>query len=143
VEDAPVLSDLALRSKAHWGYTAAFIEACRDDLTMSGDAIKRGHVFVLEDDEGTIGFYALWGTGDQALLTDLFVKPERIGCGYGRRLWGHAVETACRLGYAAMTVHSDPHAEGFYRAMGAVRTGVVPSTVCPDRFLPLMHVPLR
>ena len=28
-EEAPRLSDLALRSKGHWGYDAAFLDACR------------------------------------------------------------------------------------------------------------------
>ncbi len=143
VEEAADLSDLALRSKAHWGYDAAFIEACRDDLTISGDDISRGLVFVLEDGEHVIGFYALWGVETEAMLTDLFVEPDHIGRGHGRRLWDHAVETAQRLGYAIVTVHSDPHAEDFYRVMGAVRVGVVPSTVFPDRLLPLMHFTLH
>lgn len=57
-EDAAALSDLALRSKAHWSYDAAFLEACRDDLTISGDDIGRGLVFVLEEGGHVIGFYA-------------------------------------------------------------------------------------
>jgi len=85
----------------------------------------------------------LWDAGDEALLTDLFVEPERIGRGYGRRLWVHAVGSARRLGCAMLTVHSDPHAEDFYLAMGAERHGTVPSTVFPDRLLPLMRVALR
>lgn len=143
VEEVAALSALALRSKAHWGYDAAFIDACRDDLMMSGDDIERGLVFVLEDDEHMIGFYALCDAGDEAMLTHLFVEPDRIGRGYGRLLWGHGVESARRLGYAVVTLHSDPQAEDFYRAMGAVRVGVVPSTVFPDRLLPLMRFDLR
>src|SRR5689334_1223256 len=97
VEEAAALTDVALRSKAHWGYDAAFMDACRADLTISGDDIRQGLVFVLEEAERLIGFYALWGTGDDLLLTDLFVVPERIGRGHGCQLWEHAVETARRL----------------------------------------------
>ena len=143
VEEAAALSKLALRSKAHWGYDAVFIDACRDDLTLSGDDIRRGLVFVLEDDGHMVGFYALWGADDEALLTDLFVEPGRIGHGYGRRLWDHGIETARRLGYPVVTLHSDPYAEGFYLAMGAERIGLVPSTVFPDRLLPIMRFDLR
>lgn len=110
---------------------------------MAADDIRRGLVFVLEADDRVIGFYALWGAGDEVLLTDLFVDPERIGHGCGRLLWEHAVATARHFGFAAMTLHSDPHAEDFYRAMGATRIGVVTSSVFPDRLLPLMHVALR
>jgi len=142
-EEAAALSALALRSKAQWGYDAVFLAMCRDDLTMSGDDIERGLVFVLEDDDHVVGFYSLWGVGDEALLTALFVEPQDIGRGYGRRLWDHGVRTARHVGYAVLTLHSDPHAEGFYRAMGAQRVGVVPSTVFSDRLLPLMNFDLR
>lgn len=107
-EEAAALSDLALRSKAHWGYDAAFLEACREDLTITANDIADVPVFVLEEDGRVIGFYALCETGNEALLTDLFVDSEHIGCGHGHRLWTHAVETALRLGFAALTLHSDP-----------------------------------
>ena len=141
-EEAATLSDLALRSKAHWGYDAAFLEACREDLTITADDIAHAPVFVLEEDGRVIGFYALRWAGDEALLTDLFVDPEHIGRGHGHRLWEHAVKIARRSGFATLTLHSDPYAEGFYRAMGAVRVGVVPSTVFPERLLPLMRFSL-
>ena len=142
VEEAAALSELAVRSKAHWGYDAAFIDACREDLTITGDDIGRGSVFVLDADECPIGFYTLHGSGDEAILGDLFVEPDLIGRGHGRLLWAHARETARRMGYTAMIVHSDPHAGGFYLAMGAARLGGVPSTVSPGRVLPLMRVAL-
>lgn len=143
LEETATLSDLALRSKAHWRYDAAFLEACREDLAITADDIAHAPVFVLEEAGRLIGFYALREAGDEALLTDLFVDPDHIGRGHGHRLWEHAAGTARRSGFAALTLHSDPHAEGFYRAMGAVRVGVVPSTVFPDRLLPLMRFPLH
>ena len=39
VGEAGFLSELALRSKAHWGYDAAFIEACRDELSVDADRL--------------------------------------------------------------------------------------------------------
>lgn len=41
VTEAEILSDLALRSKAHWGYDAEFIEACRDELTVDASEVAR------------------------------------------------------------------------------------------------------
>ena len=32
--EAGEISAMALRSKGHWGYDAAFLEACRADLTI-------------------------------------------------------------------------------------------------------------
>ncbi len=143
VEEAATLSDLAFRSKAYWGYDAAFMDACRDDLAVSADEIARAPVYVLEEGGQILGFYKLDGDGEEATLTDLFLDPAAIGRGHGRRLWRHAVRTAMRLQFATLVLQSEPHAEGFYRAMGAARVGESPSTVFPDRMLPLMRLSLR
>ena len=47
-EEAGVLSALALRSKAHWGYDADFLAACRDDLTLIPEEIATSMVYVLD-----------------------------------------------------------------------------------------------
>ena len=136
--EGPVLSDLAFRSKAYWGYDAAFMEACRSDLTVSATDISNGHVYVLEQRGRPIGYYRLDGAGEVVTLVDLFVDPGAIGAGHGRRLWNHAVRTAARLGFRALVLQSDPHAEAFYLAMGAQRVGDSPSAVFDGRTLPLM-----
>jgi hypothetical protein len=41
-----------------------------------------------------------------------------------------------------LIVQSDPHAEGFYRAMGAMRIGTQASTVIPGLALPLLGLSL-
>lgn len=80
-DEAEQLSDLALRSKAHWGYDRARLEGWRAELTL---------------------------------------PPDRIA---GRLLYQHTLEQARRLGFHRLTNEADPNAEGFYRAMGAVRRG--------------------
>lgn len=139
--EAGLLSDLALRSKAHWGYDADFLEACRGELTVSPDYIASAPVFVLEEGGRVVGFYGLREQGDALELLYLFVEPAAVGGGRGRRLWRHAVETAARLGFQKITIESDPYAEPFYLAMGARRVGVVPSSARTGRVLPLLHFP--
>jgi N-acetylglutamate synthase-like GNAT family acetyltransferase len=137
--DFPALSELAFRSKSHWGYDAAFMAACRDDLTITAvDAVDE-LVYVLERGGALIGFYALRPLGDTAELTNLFVEPKAIGHGYGEQLWAHAVTTAYSHQIKRILIESDPHAEAFYRAMGAVRIGDVASSVIPGRTIPLLH----
>jgi len=75
-------------------------------------------------------------------MTDLWVEPDAIGRGHGRALWEHAVATVRERGFRELRVQSDPHAEGFYRAMGAERIGSQPSTVIPGRALPLPRLML-
>lgn len=141
--EAGLLSDLALRSKAHWGYDADFLEACRAELTVSADYITSAPVFVLEEDGRVVGFYGLREQGTELELLYLFVEPAAIGGGHGRRLWEHATGTAARLGFQTLTIESDPYAEAFYLAMGARRVGEVSSTLRAGRTLPLLEFHLE
>ena len=141
-EDAPALSALALRAKAHWGYDAAFIAACRDDLTVTPADIAAHTIRAALLDGEPCGFYQLRVAGETAELTDLWIEPRAIRQGQGRALWAHAVAAARARGCRELLVQSDPHAEGFYRAMGATRIGTRRSTVIPGRELPLLRLAL-
>jgi GNAT superfamily N-acetyltransferase len=65
-----------------------------------------------------------------------FVVPEAVRSGLGRRLWAHLERTARALGATRLEVDSDPHAEGFYLAMGMRRTGQAASGSIAGRMLP-------
>ncbi|MER6365078.1 GNAT family N-acetyltransferase [Kitasatospora sp. NPDC001527] len=134
--EAAALSALALRSKAHWGYDAEFIEACRAELTLTPDRIASGRTAVAEEDGRVLGFVTLTGAPPEGELGLLFVEPDMIGRGVGRRLMAHL--RAGALGFERITFAADPNAEPFYRAMGAVRLGTVPSGSIPGRRLPLL-----
>jgi GNAT superfamily N-acetyltransferase len=141
--EAGRLTELALRSKAHWGYDAEFLEEARADLTVTPESLGAQTVFVAEDGEAVVGFYRLCGEGDEVELDLLFVEPRVIGKGCGRRLWRHAVETARGRGHRRLIVASDPFAEPFYRAMGAAHFGVRESPVRAGRMLPLLAYELK
>jgi ribosomal protein S18 acetylase RimI-like enzyme len=148
--EALELSDLALRSKAHWGYAEVFLEACRAELTIGRDDIEREVVAVLDDDGAMRGFYLLRAQADgdddspsSGELDFFYLDPALIGAGHGRRLWHHMVVSAHQRGYKHIDIHSDPHAEGFYRAMGAQRVGEVESGSIEGRLLPLLRFDLE
>ena len=136
--DASVLSSLALRSKAYWNYDAAFMRSVAPLLDFSEVAIELAEIYLLEDDEATLGFYRLSMYGFDPFLDDLWVDPPHIGRGVGKRLWMHALEGARRLNWGHFMIESDPNAEGFYRHMGARRVGERQSPT--GRMLPLLRV---
>jgi GNAT superfamily N-acetyltransferase len=136
--EAAELTALALRSKAHWGYDAAFMAACVVPLTIAAERIAAEPFFVLEEDGRIWGYYGLRVSGEEAELTNLFVEPEAIGRGCGKRLWAHAIEVARAAGCRRLRIESDPFAEPFYRAMGAERIGEAPSEAVPGRMIPLL-----
>ena len=141
--EAEDLSALAMRSKAHWGYSAEFMQACRQELTYSADYIRDNPVFVAEDKANVVGFYAFERvSAGVAELTAMFVEPEQIGRGYGRALITHAKNTARRQGFEAIVIQGDPNATAFYQAAGGVRCGERESGSIPGRVLPLFRVTL-
>src|SRR5690242_756355 len=93
VVEADAITALMRRSKAYWGYDAAFMEAALPYLAVPADAIEQRLVWVLEDDSVLAGFVFLKPMAEpgEVLLSDLFVDPPYIGKGCGRLLWDHAV----------------------------------------------------
>ena len=55
--EAAALSELALRSKAHWGYDADFLRDCREELTVQPRQIAKSMIRLAEDRAGIGGFY--------------------------------------------------------------------------------------
>jgi N-acetylglutamate synthase-like GNAT family acetyltransferase len=138
LDEAAQLSELALRSKASWGYDAGFMAACVASLTLTAEQMQRQSVFVIEAANRIAGFGSLRIDGDDAELTNLFIEPWAKRQGYGKQLWDHAVALAQASGVKHIRIESDPFAEGFYLTMGAQRIGDVPSDAIPGRRIPLL-----
>ena len=139
--EAATLTELAMRSKGHWGYDAAFMEVLRPILTIEEDALVASPVRVLDDRGTASGWYRLTGEPPAGELEDLWLDPAAIGHGRGRRLFEHALSTARELGFDELRIEADPNAEGFYAAMGASRIGERRSP--SGRTLPMMRVDTR
>ena len=141
-EEAEALSDLALRSKAYWGYAPDFMARAKAALAISAAEITSGRTFLAERAGATLGFYCLEGNAPEFGLGLFFVAPEHIGTGVGAKLFGHVrTEVRQRQG-TALVIESDPNAEVFYVRMGGERIGDVPSETEPDRRLPLLRLEL-
>lgn len=137
-EELAALSDLALRSKSHWGYDRDFLEAVRGALTFTPADFAAGPIRVLELDGELRGVYRIVGSPPEGELSDLWLDPSAIGRGLGRSLFRHALETAAERGFETLLIGSDPNAMGFYLAMGAAHVGHRRSDA--GRWLPLLRV---
>lgn len=139
--EAELLSDLALRSKAHWDYSDEFLAACRDELTYTPEQLAAGGFQVLEDDSEVRGFYAMSKISPDAMELDaMFVEPGHIGRGYGRALMDHALSQFKASRLARLVIQADPNAVPFYERAGATRIGERPSDSIEGRSLPLFEI---
>lgn len=144
-DEADLLGELAMRSKAYWGYSRAFMEACRAELSYPASRIEcdANSVAVAELAGEVAGFYLLRRESEDVFeLEALFVEPDCIGSGIGRALIEHAKSEGARRGGRRLVIQGDPHAERFYRAAGGVPIGQRPSASIPGRQLPLFSIEL-
>jgi GNAT superfamily N-acetyltransferase len=141
-DEASALSELAMRSKAFWGYDADFLERCRPELTLRPEDLAPLRAHVAVEGDALLGFFTLRGEPPEGELDALYVEPRAIGRGTGRALLSRAVLVARALGFRALAIHSDPHADAFYLRHGAARVGEVPSGSIAGRVLPLLRLAL-
>ena len=142
-DECTLLTDIALRSKASWGYDEQFMANCVTELTISESDIQTHRYFVLESAGSVAGFYALREHGEgEGELADLFVEPAHMRAGHGRRLVEHAKSTARERGWHSLLVEADPNAREFYYSCGGAQIGTVASGSIPGRRLPLIKIPL-
>ncbi len=140
-EDVDALTGIAHSAKRYWGYPDHWIEHWKDQLTITTDFVSANQVFLAEDEGHALGFYALVIRGDKAELDHLWVDPKHIGAGVGKNLFLHAMQNASRQNVTTVEICSDPNAEGFYRKMGAFRTGETISEIDGEsRALPQLAV---
>jgi len=142
-DEAALLTQLCLRSKAVWGYDADFMLACGEELTLTPAAIAQSHVQVAEIDGRPAGVVQISVAGDVAQLDKLFVEPALLNTGLGRCLLAWAEKTARKEGAVRLVIEADPGAAGFYRRMGAIDDGMVPSGSVAGRFLPKLILALE
>ena len=138
------LSALCVRSKAHWGYDAAFMRLSAAALNVNEDDIAAGRVLVAVDDAArVVGMACVLTDGETSDLDALFIDPPAIGSGAGRSLFEAAVAMARRQGAKRMTILADPNAAPFYERMGARYLRQAPSDSIPGRTLPFYEYDLQ
>lgn len=136
VEELPSLSELCMRSKAVWGYDAAFLAACRRELSFDPRDLAASEIAVAARGDSILGVAQVRAAGDQADLLKLFVEPKALRSGVGRALFAWATDVARKMGAARMNIEADPDAAPFYRRLGARDAGLVPSGSIAGRMLP-------
>ena len=91
-------------------------------LILSADVLARGRTRVATVADGTVVGFATTRPTDPGVLEldDLFVDPDAMRTGVARQLMLRIATEADREGVARIDVTANPHARGFYDAVGFV-----------------------
>jgi GNAT superfamily N-acetyltransferase len=142
VAELSALSELCLRSKAVWGYDAAFMAACRAELTFHPDELSSSRIAVAERAGTILGVAQVKQIGQEADLAKLFVEPASLRDGIGRVLFDWAIDVARDMGATRLVIEADPDAAPFYRRLGAHDAGLTPSGSIAGRMIPKLVLDL-
>lgn len=143
-EEADEMTRIALAAKAHWGYPERWLEIWAPQLTFSPEYFGENESWVAEVDGAPAGFYTIQDRSGNAWIENLWVRPEFIGKGIGKRLFLHAVARSRLKGFLILQLEADPNARGFYEKMGMYKIGERKSEVeGQPRILPVMEIELR
>ena len=139
--DAEELTQLAMRSKAVWGYDETFMASCKDELSLSSSQINSelSICFTALVNSKLVGFYLVTqqtSLSEEAELEALFVEPEFLGHGIGKKLFDHIICQCQQKGINKLHIQADPNAEAFYLKVGAELIGKTASMSIKDRYLP-------
>lgn len=141
-EEAEALGAVAWAAKASWGYSAAQLESWREALAPSVESVRSPPTYLAELHNKLAGFYQLNVSSQPVELEHLWVHPKFMRQGVGRALLAHAVEYLAGSGAASLHIDSDPNAEPFYVACGAVRIRVLAAPIDgqPNRVRPQLRL---
>lgn len=131
-----------MRSKASWGYSDAFMDACRAELTLTPEKMAAWRIWVAEAAGEIAGMVAVHFEDGKAELEDFFVEPAFQQRGVGAALLD-VLFAACReAGATVVGLDADPNAEVIYARLGFRTVGRSPSGSIPGRLLPRMELRL-
>jgi hypothetical protein len=141
--EAGVLTDLVMRSKAHWGYPKEWIESWKDQLTITPEFIQDSVAFVAELNGEIKGCWCRAKIQtDEVTPGFLFIAPDAIGTGCAAQLWQAIKAGLLEVGVTSFVLEADPNAVPFYEKLGAIKIGEHDSESIPGRKIPVMRIEL-
>jgi len=134
------LEELQRRSSMHEPMYRAQLAAHPDAIELPAEQLTAGLVRVAERRGVIVGFSVLLErSGEACELDGLFVEPEWMRGGVGRRLVEDAKRIAHRRGATRIDVVANPQAVAFYEAVGFTKIGEAQTRFGPA---PRMSVPV-
>ncbi len=141
-QDAARLTAITIAAKSHWGYPEKWMQTWTPMMTITPAYIASHETWIARATKSVAAYYS-FRQDDDLWLDNLWVLPEYMGQGIGRRLLEHALQRAVARGAGFLKIEADPNAVSFYEKMGAYNVGEHPGEVDGQpRILPVMQMDL-
>jgi GNAT superfamily N-acetyltransferase len=96
-----------------------------EHLVLEPEGLAEGRTYVAEEEGSLVGFATWIEAGGVVELEDLFVDPGWRRRGIAAALVSHITQVLRARGVERLQVTANPHAMGFYHAVGFIDCGVV------------------
>lgn len=121
-KDADILTQISHLAKSYWGYPPDWITHWKDSLTVTKAYINHPdhYLFHIQNAQNKIvGFCALCLETTYAEIEHMWILPEYMGKGLGRKLLMYTLENSLPEHFnKPIRVVSDPNALSFYEKIG-------------------------
>jgi GNAT superfamily N-acetyltransferase len=112
------LRQIAFAAKSYWGYDLDRVREWAAIGDFSPDCLSQKDIYVADVAGRAVGWAAATAKGEVCWLDDVWIEPEWMRKGIGRRLFEHAARRGRQLGAKSMEWEAERHALGFYEKMG-------------------------
>jgi GNAT superfamily N-acetyltransferase len=130
-ESLAAINELIARSKAHWNWPDGYLDRALPLHRIGLSYLQGNYCFeALDGSDSLMAFVSVVAGDARVVLDNLWVTPELIGNGIGRRACEYLFQVAREERWTELWVLPDPPAAGFYAKVGFSDTGErVPSRV--------------
>lgn len=139
--DIESLTELAVRSKRHWGYSKEAMELWNINLTMTEEFLNTHTVIkaTLEDD--IVGFFALEEIQATTRIAQYWVDTPFMRKGYGSAMFKYLKDFLKSNHVEKATIVLDPNGLAFFENKGAKVLNKIEHKV-KNKFLLIVEIPI-
>ncbi len=142
VKDIDELSEVAIRSKRHWGYSKEAMELWNQNLTITEDFLKSHTVIKATLEDEIVGFFALEEIHPTTRIAQYWIDTPYMRKGYGTVMYNYLKDYLKMRNVEKVTLVLDPNGMAFFEKKGAKILEKIEHKV-RNKFLYIVEVPVN
>ena len=139
LKDLELLNQILYDSEKYWNHDKIYMAGFASLYRLTEKYLAESIVWIMEADGTIIGFFCIKPAAEAHELDYFYIRRDRIGEGFGRRLWQHLQQVCRDQGISRLTWVTDPGALPFYLKMGAWEIGWTRSKINGKRLIPKLE----